>query len=122
MATKKKTENAEPEILEVLTTKMIKCRRCGKEFDFTPQEQKYFKKKGFDDPKLCPDCRELRSTSEKFICVDCNAEFEVNALQKEYFESHGLKIPCRCKACREIKRKRAEEQEKKNKAKKKGDK
>ena len=113
MATKKKVEKAEPEILEVLTTKSIKCRRCGNEFDFTPQEQKYYKKKKFDEPRLCPECREMRNVVEKFICVDCNAEFEINSLQKEYFESHGLKLPCRCKSCRDIKRKRAEEQSKK---------
>ena len=40
-----------------METKIISCIQCEREFEFPPAEQKYFKDKGFDDPKRCPTCR-----------------------------------------------------------------
>jgi Probable zinc-ribbon domain len=44
-----------------METKIITCIQCEREFEFTPGEQKYFKDKGFDDPKRCSACRRNKS-------------------------------------------------------------
>lgn len=89
---------------EVLTTKKIICERCGKEFEMSPAEQKFYLEHDFSMPKKCDDCRKLRRQLTKLTCVDCNAEFEISELEKEYYTSKGFQLPKRCKACREIKR------------------
>jgi hypothetical protein len=38
----------------------LKCWDCGERFIFEVEEQKFFRMKGFDDPKRCPVCRELK--------------------------------------------------------------
>jgi DNA-directed RNA polymerase subunit RPC12/RpoP len=38
----------------------IKCWECGERFTFEASEQKYFEKRGWDEPKRCPDCRDNR--------------------------------------------------------------
>nr|WP_269321887.1 RQC-minor-1 family DNA-binding protein [Oceanobacillus salinisoli] len=38
----------------------IKCWECGKRFIFTVGEQKFYKQKGFSEPKRCKPCREKR--------------------------------------------------------------
>lgn len=35
----------------------LKCWDCGERFIFTIGEQQFFKQKGFDLPKRCPECR-----------------------------------------------------------------
>jgi hypothetical protein len=37
--------------------RVLNCEDCGKEFVFDEGEQKFFKIKGFSDPKRCPRCR-----------------------------------------------------------------
>lgn len=36
----------------------MECMLCGKPFVFTGGEQKWYQKKGFNQPKRCPKCRE----------------------------------------------------------------
>ena len=36
------------------------CKDCGKEFDFTVGEQKFYEKKGFPQPIRCKDCRSAK--------------------------------------------------------------
>gem|GEM_PF-791352 len=38
----------------------LKCRECGSRFLFEASEQKYFAKRGWDDPIRRPECREKR--------------------------------------------------------------
>lgn len=45
-----------------LEDKMLVCQDCQKNFTFTVDEQRFFKKKGFVDPKRCPDCRKKRKS------------------------------------------------------------
>jgi len=45
--------------------KTITCIGCGRPFDFSSGEQEFFKKKDFNDPKRCPQCRAKRK-QEKF--------------------------------------------------------
>lgn len=42
-----------------LHDKLITCK-CGKEFDFTIGEQRFYEMKGFPSPKRCHDCREKK--------------------------------------------------------------
>lgn len=37
--------------------KIIKCKDCGNDFTLTANEQEFFAKKGFEEPKRCLDCR-----------------------------------------------------------------
>jgi hypothetical protein len=37
--------------------RLLPCEDCGKDFVFDEGEQKFFKLKGFSDPKRCPRCR-----------------------------------------------------------------
>lgn len=36
------------------------CKDCGKEFEFTVGEQKFYEKKGFPQPIRCKDCRSAK--------------------------------------------------------------
>lgn len=40
--------------------KELSCVDCGKPFTFTAKEQDFFAKKGFTNPKRCPECRRLK--------------------------------------------------------------
>lgn len=41
--------------------KKITCKDCGEEFDFTANEQEFYKEKGFtDEPKRCKACRDKK--------------------------------------------------------------
>lgn len=42
---------------ENMESKMIVCKDCGKEFEYTAGEQKFFEEKGFTAPIRCKDCR-----------------------------------------------------------------
>ena len=38
----------------------LTCADCGTEFTFTADDQEFHSKKGYQDPKRCPDCRRAR--------------------------------------------------------------
>lgn len=38
----------------------LTCRECGDRFIFEASEQKYFEKRGWEEPKRCPSCREKK--------------------------------------------------------------
>ena len=38
----------------------ITCADCGQEFTVSEEEAKWYKDKGFEMPKRCPDCRKKR--------------------------------------------------------------
>lgn len=40
--------------------KEIKCKECGETFVLTVDDQKWYKNKGFTEPKRCKSCRALR--------------------------------------------------------------
>ena len=37
--------------------KWLRCMECNKEFLFEGGEQEFFRQKGFQEPKRCPECR-----------------------------------------------------------------
>ena len=36
------------------------CKDCGVSFDITAEEQEWYKKKNFQLPERCPNCRKMR--------------------------------------------------------------
>ncbi|MBC9786126.1 zinc-ribbon domain containing protein [Heliobacterium chlorum] len=43
--------------------KVLPCKECGSEFEFTASEQEFFAEKGFtNEPGRCPQCRAARKT------------------------------------------------------------
>ena len=62
--------------------KFLKCRECGRNFLFTPEEQDFYARKGYGRPRRCKDCRRasrLRKTGQVFsgICAACGKEARV---------------------------------------------
>ena len=55
--------------------RMLSCVDCGTDFEFTAEEQEFFAKKGFGEPKRCPTCRskkkQMRTTSRQMTSVTC---------------------------------------------------
>lgn len=39
---------------------LVKCKECGKEFELTAEEVKWYNEKGFELPKRCKSCRVAR--------------------------------------------------------------
>ena len=37
--------------------KILRCRECGRDFLFTPEEQDFYTKHGYGSPRRCKDCR-----------------------------------------------------------------
>ena len=46
--------------------KMIKCKKCEKEFLFSAGEQKFYKERGFFAPSMCKECRASIKTINNF--------------------------------------------------------
>ncbi len=47
------------------TDKTIVCKDCGKEFEFTAGEQRFFAEKGFTEPTRCKECRDARKAQRE---------------------------------------------------------
>jgi hypothetical protein len=45
--------------------KELLCKDCTQFFPFSPHEQAFFIRKGFDDPIRCSDCREKRKAEKQ---------------------------------------------------------
>jgi len=39
---------------------VITCKDCGKGFEFTANEQRFYEEKGFSNPVRCKECRNAR--------------------------------------------------------------
>lgn len=62
--------------------KILKCRECGREFLFTPEEQDFYARQGYGHPHRCKDCRRaarLRRTGKVYsgVCAACGKEARV---------------------------------------------
>ena len=49
--------------MDEFTPQMIQCQGCHGEFEFSVADQRFFKEKGFENPKRCRKCREERKRS-----------------------------------------------------------
>ena len=46
--------------------KILTCRECGREFEFTASEQEFYAEKGFEnEPGRCPECRAARKAQSR---------------------------------------------------------
>ena len=45
--------------------KVLVCKECNSEFDFTVGEQGFYAEKGFDAPLRCKECRQARKQNAK---------------------------------------------------------
>lgn len=99
-----------------------KCKRCGKDLDFTNYDR-YVKNKNV--PELCNSCMEanysicgrcgkkfLKTWLKNGICADgqtykiitcsaCGKSFEITYGEKEFYDKKGYELPKRCQTCRE---------------------
>ena len=44
---------------------VLQCKDCHWEFIFSTGEARFFAKKGFQEPKRCPDCRKVNSERKR---------------------------------------------------------
>ncbi|AFM40226.1 hypothetical protein Desaci_1194 [Desulfosporosinus acidiphilus SJ4] len=87
--------------------KILTCRDCGRDFEFTASEQEFYAEKGFtNEPSRCPECRAARKAQtrnngggfsrqrEMFpaVCSNCGKETTVP------FQPSGNK-PVYCRDC-----------------------
>jgi CxxC-x17-CxxC domain-containing protein len=42
------------------TDRTLTCVECGSEFTFTADDQEFHARKGYQEPKRCPSCRQAR--------------------------------------------------------------
>ncbi|AFQ44477.1 MULTISPECIES: zinc-ribbon domain containing protein [Desulfosporosinus] len=76
----------------MFSDKVLVCKECGREFEFTASEQEFYAEKGFtNEPGRCPECRAARKQNrnngggysrqprEMFsaICATCGKETTV---------------------------------------------
>ncbi|MFY9120794.1 MAG: zinc-ribbon domain containing protein [Syntrophomonadaceae bacterium] len=46
--------------------KILSCKECGREFEFTAAEQEFYAQKGFtNEPGRCPECRAARKARNR---------------------------------------------------------
>ena len=62
--------------------KVLKCRECGRDFLFTPEEQDFYAHRGYGRPRRCKDCRRaarLKKSGRVYsgICAACGKEARV---------------------------------------------
>jgi len=94
----------------MFSDKVLGCKDCGREFEFTASEQEFYAEKGFtNEPGRCPECRAARKEQtrnngggggysrqprEMFpaICATCGKETTVP------FQPSGEK-PVYCRDC-----------------------
>jgi len=84
-----------------MESKTLTCQDCGKQFEFSAEEQQFFADKGFAEPKRCPQCRSAKkqdrhATFTKVNCAECGVETEVPFVPKS-------DRPVYCRACFEAK-------------------
>ena len=85
----KRQEERKKKVMENI--KLI-CKDCGKEFDFTVGEQRFYEEKGFAQPIRCKECRDAKKARnlerEK---ANSNAEETFEDMLKK-FQTNTVKI------------------------------
>lgn len=62
--------------------RFLKCRECGREFLFTPEEQEFYSRQGYGRPGRCKDCRRAAKLGQRGkvysgVCAACGKEARV---------------------------------------------
>lgn len=76
----------------MFSDKILSCKECGRDFEFTASEQEFYAEKGFtNEPGRCPECRAARKAQNRnsgggyrqpremypAICATCGKETTV---------------------------------------------
>jgi CxxC-x17-CxxC domain-containing protein len=78
--------------------KTIDCEDCGDQFVFSANEQEFFAKKGFQNPKRCKPCRNKRKSAKRVkkhrqlyeaVCQRCSDITQVP------FKPDGKRVYCK---------------------------
>jgi CxxC-x17-CxxC domain-containing protein len=78
--------------------KMLTCRDCNSEFEFTAGEQEFYAEKELSAPQRCKDCRAQKKAQfnqremHQAVCAECGADCTVP------FKPNGEK-PVLCRDC-----------------------
>jgi CxxC-x17-CxxC domain-containing protein len=76
----------------VYTDKILTCRDCGQNFEFTSGEQEFFASRGFEnEPSRCPACRAARKSRQ--------AELGVSGYDSGYQRREREMFPAICSDC-----------------------
>jgi hypothetical protein len=43
-----------------MSEQRLTCVDCGRDFEFSAEEQAFFREKGFNPPKRCKECRQAK--------------------------------------------------------------
>lgn len=46
-----------------MENKILKCKDCGNDFEFTVGEQKFYEDKGYNPPVRCYQCRKVKKNN-----------------------------------------------------------
>lgn len=83
--------------------KIITCVECGQEFEFTLEEQEYYSKQGYKEPKRCPICRALKGCYRYVRCAGCGILMKIPLLtevRKRRLYGEKYRPLKWCKACK----------------------
>ena len=74
----------------------LNCVECGAEFTFTADDQEFHARKGYQEPKRCPSCRQARRSDRgggggyggarqmyDAVCDNCGANTQVPFLPRQ---------------------------------------
>ena len=85
-----------------MENKVLACKDCGRNFDFTVRDQQFYAQKGFtNEPGRCKECRDARKSGApgsvprqnfETVCAECGVSTTVP------FKPRGDR-PVYCRAC-----------------------
>lgn len=84
-----------------MDAKVLTCKQCARNFEFTVRDQQFYAQKGFvNEPQRCKECRDARKSGgvlpirvvHEAICAQCNVQTTVP------FKPRGDR-PIFCRSC-----------------------
>jgi hypothetical protein len=79
------------------TDKTLSCVHCKGTFVFSKNQQASYKRRGYTEPKTCPDCK---NQDKLIVCKKCCADILFTKKEQEFFKTKGYPDPKSCKKCR----------------------
>ena len=80
--------------------KLILCKDCGDDFNFSGKDQVFFSRKHFPQPVRCSVCREAHKPQPiTLTCRTCSEEFEFTVKQQHNFKRNNWPEPKTCPPC-----------------------
>lgn len=69
----------------------LNCKDCGKEFEFTIGEQKFYEEKGFSKPIRCKECREAKKAKNLAMEAKNESKLDIEEMLKK-FQNNTVKF------------------------------